>query len=165
MLAFLVIGGFGVALLLVSMIIGDVLDGAIDSIGGGDWLTGGALAGFLGAFGFAGALALAATDSVGLSIALGLLAGALVGALVGFVTLRLQRGGDEANIRSSALVGLTGTVVNDIPLDGFGEVAVVVAGHPTKLNARCGEPLRAGHGVIVDAVLSPTSVSVVPRML
>lgn len=42
---------------------------------------------------------------------------------------------------------------------------MVVAGHLTKLNARCPEPLPAGSAVIVETVLSPTSVSVVPRVI
>lgn len=163
MLAFLVIGGLGVALLLVSVLVGDHLDGALDSLGAGDWLSGGALAGFVGAFGFAGAIALSLTNSFVAAVVVGLLAGAAVGVLVGFVTVRLQRGGDEATVRSGALVGLPGTVINDIPAEGYGEVSVVIAGHLTKLNARCAEPLSSGHGVIVEAVLSPTSVSVVPR--
>lgn len=54
-------------------------------------------------------------------------------------------------------------MINDIPADGYGEVSVVVGGHLTKLNARCVEPPSAGHGITVEAVLSPTSVSVAPR--
>ena len=163
MLAFLIIGGVGLALLLVSVLVGDHLEGALDGLGAGDWLSGGALAGFIGAFGFAGAIILGATDQPVLAVLGGLVAGAVVGLAAGWLTLRLQRGGDEATVRSAALVGLAGTVVNDIPADGYGEVSVVVAGHLTKLNARCVEPLRAGHGITVEAVLSPTSVSVVPR--
>ena len=62
------------------------------------------------------------------------------------------------------LVGLTGTVVKAIP-ERVGEISVVVSGHLTKLTARCDEAVPTGHAVIIDAVLSPTSVSVTPRML
>lgn len=165
MLAFLIIGGIGIVLLLIAVIVGDVLGGALDSLGAGtDWLSG-AVAGFLGAFGFGGALALGATGSMAVAVLVGVVAGAGFGALAAWGTRQLQRGGDEGTVRSSALVGLTGTVVSDIPTQGYGQISVVVAGHLTKLNARCPEPLPAGHAVIVDAVLSPTSVSVVPRML
>jgi len=95
----------------------------------------------------------------------GLAAGVVVGVLAAVATRHLQRGGDETTVRSSALVGLTGIVINDIPAQGYGEVSVVVAGHLTKLHARCPEPVPAGHAVTIDTVLSPTSVSVVPRMI
>lgn len=165
MLAFLVIGGLGVILLLLALVVGDVFSGALDVFGGGaDWMFG-AVAGFLGAFGFAGAIVLGLTDRLSVAVLTGLVAGAVVGAIAAAAARYLQRGGDEATVRSAALVGLNGIVVNDIPDQGYGEISVVVAGHLTKLNARCPEPLAAGSPVIVDAVLSPTSVSVVPRMV
>ena len=75
MLAFLIIGGIGVVLVLISVIVGDVLGGALDGIGiGADWLTG-AVAGFLGAFGFAGAFMLGLSDSMVLATLVGLAAG------------------------------------------------------------------------------------------
>ncbi|GAA3602446.1 hypothetical protein [Microlunatus ginsengisoli] len=164
MLAFLIIGGIGIVLLLIAVIVGDALGGALDSIGiGADWVTG-AVAGFLGAFGFAGALALGLTDSTLVAVLVGLVAGIGFGALAAWGTRELQRG-DDSTVRSAALVGLTGTVISAIPEQGYGEISVVVAGHLTKLNARCAEPVPSGHAVIVDAVLSPTSVSVTPRML
>lgn len=165
MLAFLIIGGIGVVLLLIAVIVGDVLGGALDSLGvGSDWVTG-AVAGFLGAFGFAAALALGASDSMLVAVVVGLIAGVGFGALAAWGTRQLQRGGDDATVRSSALIGLTGMVISDIPAEGYGEVSVVVAGHLTKLNARCPEALTAGHAVTIEAVLSPTSVSVMPRIL
>ena len=162
MVAFLVIGGVGVLLLLVSLVAGDVLDGVFDF--GGDLFSGSALAGFLGAFGFAGALAFDATGSSGAGIGVGLASGIAVGALVGWVTLRLRRGGDEANVRSGDLPGRVGTVISAIPDGGFGEVSVMVAGHITKLNARAATALPAGTPVTVRAVLSATSVMVEPRV-
>lgn len=164
MTPFLVIGGVGVVLLVISVVIGDVLSGALDVLGGGaDWLFG-AVAGFLGAFGFVGALVLGLTDRTGLAIAVGLAAGVAIGALAAVLTRYLQRD-DQSTPRSAALVGLNGIVVNDIPAQGYGEISVVVSGHLTKLNARCPEPLAAGSPVIIDAVLSPTSVAGVPRMV
>lgn len=165
MLAFLIIGGVGLALLLISVLVGDHLSGALDGLGAGDWLSGGALAGFVGAFGFAGAIALGGTNSLLIAIIGGLVAGVVVGVAAGWLTLRLQRDGDDSTVRSSALVGVSGTVIDDIPDGGYGVISVVVAGHLTRLNARCIEPLPAGHPVTVDAVLSPTSVSVTPRYI
>ncbi|HYI57337.1 MAG TPA: hypothetical protein VEX66_04155 [Microlunatus sp.] len=164
-LPFLVIGSLGVVLLLVTLVVGDLLSGVLDAFGGGaDWMLG-AVAGFLGAFGFAGAIVLGSSEGMVGAVLAGLAAGVVVGVLAAVATRHLQRGGDETTVRSSALVGLTGIVINDIPAQGYGEVSVVVAGHLTKLHARCPEPVPAGHAVTIDTVLSPTSVSVVPRMI
>ncbi|PKW27339.1 hypothetical protein [Phycicoccus duodecadis] len=155
----LVIGGVGIALLLVSLLLGDLLDGVLDGIGP-DALSGLAIAGFLAAFGFVGALTLEAGASGPVAILVGLVAGVAAAAVAGLATRRLMRGGDESTVRSSRLVGLTGTVVEPVPVDGYGMVSVVAAGHITRLNARAAEPLGSGTAVVVTAVLSPTSVTV-----
>src|SRR6476469_726176 len=112
----LVIGGIGIALLLVSLLLGDLLDGVLDGIGP-DALSGLAVAGFLAAFGFVGALVLDAGASVPVAILAGLVAGVAAAAVAGLATRRLMRGGDESTVRSSRLVGLTGTVVEAVPAD------------------------------------------------
>lgn len=157
---FLGIGAFGLLLLVVSLIAGEFLDGLLDSFGS-DILSGAAVAGFLAAFGFVGALVhQAAGSNTALSSIAGVAAGVLVGWGVGKVSSQLMEGGDESTVRSSSLVGVTGTVVDEIPDQGFGQVSLVVAGHLTKLNARSPEPIEAGTPVTVTAVLSPTSVQV-----
>lgn len=162
MIAFLIIGSVGILLLVLSLIVGDLLDGLLDF--GGDLFSGAALAGFLGAFGFGGALVYDLSDSLGLAIGLGLVSGLVVGAGVGWASYRLKQGGDESNVRTAELTGHEGTVISAIPADGFGEVSVVAAGHITKLNARASAPLSAGTPVRVVAVLSPTSVLVESRL-
>lgn len=161
MLTFLVIGGLGILLLLVSLVVGDIFDGILEF--GGDLFGIEAIAGFLGAFGFGGALAISAGGSSGLAIGVGLVAGLVLGALAGWATSKLKKGGDEANVRSADLAGVSGTVISDIPSEGYGKVSVTVAGHITHLNARCPGGLSAGTPVTITAVLSPTSVSVAPR--
>lgn len=164
MVAFLVIGGLGVVLLLVSLLIGEFLDGMFDGVGG-EWFSGAAVAGFLGAFGFAGALAFNASSSTVVGIAVGIAAGLAIGVGVGVLTARLRTDDDTTTVRSANLVGVHGTVIFDVPAAaGYGEVSVVVAGHITKLNARSVEALPAGTAITVAAVLSPTSVSVERRM-
>lgn len=163
MTAFLVIGVVGVLFLLASLILGDFFDGVFDGVGG-DLFSGAALGGFLGVFGFVGALCLAvAPDNLVLAIVVGLVAGLLVGVAVGWVTMKLKSGGGESNVRSAGLVGLSGTVISDIPAEGYGEVSVVAVGHITKLNARAAVPLRAGTPIEVSNVLSATAVEVKPR--
>ena len=159
MTGFLVVGVVGLVLLGVSLVLGEVFDGVFDAIGG-DLLSGASLAAFLGAFGFAGALVRGGTESNGAAIGVGLAAGVVVGGLAGLLTRALRSGGDSSTVRSSALVGRSGSVVRGVPADGYGDVSVVVAGHITRLNARSSQPLTAGTSVVVTAVLSPTSVHV-----
>lgn len=161
MIAFLLIGAVGIVLLLVSLIVGDLLDGLLDF--GGDLFSGAALAGFLGAFGFAGALVYDQSDNMGLSIGLGLVAGVVAGAGAGWASYQLKQGGDEANVRTGDLTGSNGTVISDIPAQGYGEVSIVASGHITKLNARAPEALAAGTPITITAVLSATSVLVERR--
>lgn len=164
MVAFLVIGGLGIVLLLLSLLVGEFLEHVFAGIGN-DWISGAALAGFLGAFGFGGALAYTASSSTPVAVVVGILAGLVIGAGVGWLTRRLREDDDSSTVRSANLIGVHGTVVSAVPgSDGYGEVSVVVSGHITKLNARAAEALPSGTAVTVAAVLSPTSVSVERKM-
>ena len=160
MTTFLVIGGVGVALLLISVVVGDFVHGVFEGLGT-DLFSGVALAGLLGAFGFVGALVYGGTgENLTLAIVCGLVAGLAVGAAVGWLSLKLHRGGDESNVRTADLAWKNGTIISAIPADGYGEVSVVAAGHITKLNARSSTPLPAGTPITITAVLSPTAVMV-----
>lgn len=161
MTLFLVIGGIGILLLLITLVLGDVLDGAFEF--GPELISGPAVAAFLGAFGFGGALALGAGSSVGVAIAVGLGVGVLLGAGAGFVSAQLHKGGDESNVRTTSLVGRDASVVTAIPEGGFGTISIVASGHITNLNARAQEPLAPGTPVVISAVLSATSVAVERR--
>ena len=158
----LAIGGVGIVLLLVSFVLGDLVDGIFDGVGP-DGLSGLAVAGFLAAFGFVGALVLDAGASSPVAIVAGLLAGAAAGAGAGYASTKLMQGGDEDTVRSAGLVGLPGNVVEAVPENGLGVVSVVASGHITRLNARADEPLPAGSAIVVTGVLSPTSVTVSRR--
>lgn len=162
MITFLIIGAVGIFLLVFSLVLGGLLDGLLDF--GGDFFSGAALAGFLGAFGFGGALAYDASDKMWVAIVVGLVAGLVVGAGAGWASYQLKQGGDESNVRTGDLTGSAGSVISAIPADGFGEVNVVASGHITKLNARAGEPLPAGTAITITAVLSATSVLVERRV-
>lgn len=161
MTLFLTIGGLGIVLLLVTFIMGDFLDGMLEF--GGDVFSGPAVAAFLGAFGFGGALALNAGANTGVAVGVGVLVGLALGAGAGLASAQLKKGGDESNVRTSSLVGRDATVVTAIPEGGFGTVSIVASGHITSLNARAGGPLPAGTPVTITAVLSATSVAVAPR--
>lgn len=161
MTTFVVIGAVGLLLLVVSLVLGDLIDGVVDGFGP-DWLSGTALAAFLAALGFGGALALQLGASQPAAIGAGVAAGAVAGVLAGVVTRSLTNEVDRVTPTSGALVGASATVVSDVPEDGYGTISLVVAGHPTRLNARSGHALRTGTQVRVSAVLSSTSVQVEP---
>lgn len=159
MTLFLVIGGIGLAFFVLSLVLGDVFD-ALDFDFGGEFFSSAAIAAFLGALGFGGAIAL----GVGLIGPLAWLIGAVCGLALGVLTAlalrRLKRAGGGDSVRTADLVGQTGRVIEDIPADGYGVVNVSRGGHPTRLNARAAEPIRAGTLIEVVSVLSPTAVQV-----
>ncbi|MDR1807302.1 MAG: hypothetical protein LBR33_05220 [Propionibacteriaceae bacterium] len=162
MTAFIVIGVIGVLLLLLFTFIDDHLGGVFDALGGGDWFSGASLAGFLGALGFGGAIMLSLTGSTTLATLVGAAAGLLLGALVAWVLYKLKRTQDQGAPSAEGLLGVEGTVVNAIPVDGFGEVKLLHSGHLTKVNARASMALPVGQPVEVTDVISPTAVRVAP---
>ncbi|MBS2936528.1 hypothetical protein KDN32_02090 [Nocardioides sp. J2M5] len=164
MTAFLVVGALGVVLLVVALIVGDVLDGAFEGLSAGFFSTE-ALAGFLGALGFGGAIALDATGSTSLAVVIGLVLGVLLGALAAKASRFLHGDGEGDTVRTSDVLEQLGSVVSDIPADGFGVVSLSVGGHLTRLNARSSQPVPAGTRVSVTRVISPTAVEVEPLFL
>lgn len=164
MTAFLVVGALGVVLLLVALVLGDVLDGALEGLSAGFFSTE-ALAGFLGALGFGGAIALSATGSTSLAIVIGLVLGVLLGAAAAKASAFLHGSGETDAVRTSDMVERIATVVSAIPADGFGVVSVSVGGHLTRLNARSSVAVEAGTQVSVTSVISPTAVHVEPLFL
>jgi membrane protein implicated in regulation of membrane protease activity len=158
---YLVIGVVGLVVLLVSLVVGDVLDGAFDVMGG-DWFSSAALGGFVSAFGFGAATA----DAIGLPTLLTVLVGAVSGVVVAWFALwftRLVRsGGSDDPVQVSDTVGLDATVLTDIPEGGFGVVRVRVGGHTLQLNARAETAVPVGTDAHVTGVVSPTAVTVAP---
>ena len=122
------------------------------------------ITGFIGAFGFGGAIAaeLLPGHNALLAGGVGLLAafptawgaGRLMNAAINMPT--------DATLNSGDLVGATGVVISPVPAGGFGEVRLSVGGQPMKFHARSAEPLAIGTYVFVIEVPSPTSVLVEP---
>ncbi|GLX99694.1 MULTISPECIES: hypothetical protein [Actinoplanes] len=161
---FLVIGGFGVALLALALLGGELLHIGHPDAGGPVSLE--VVAGFLGAFGFAGA---AATELFGARTPVMLAAAAAVGAAAavptGWLAWRLARA--ARNMRTDAtptrddLVGTLGVVVTPVPAgSGYGEVRIRLGGQPVKLNARAVQAIPIGAQVFVVEAASETSVVV-----
>ena len=162
---FLIIGGIGVAVLAVSLFVGDVLHLGQPDLDGPFSLP--AVAGFVGAFGFAGAIA---ADLIGGSV--GTLGGVLAAAAIGgiaavptaWLAIKLARAANrmrtDATPTRGDLVGHIGVVVTPINPDGYGEVRINLGGQPVKLNARADRPVALGAQVFVVEAISDTSVVV-----
>jgi membrane protein implicated in regulation of membrane protease activity len=162
-LAFLVIGGIGLAVLVVSLLVGDLLHFGHPDADGPFSLP--AVAGFIGAFGFIGAIGaeLAPDDSTWELLAGGI-AGLLAAVPTAWLATRLARA--AMNMRTDAtptkgdLVGTMGVVVTPIPVTGYGEVTVSLGGLPLKVNARADHAIPRGARVFVIEAPSSTSVIV-----
>jgi len=161
-LGFLIIGAIGLALLIVALIFGEILD-IFDVDAAGGLLSGPVIASFLAAFGFGGALTMNATD-VGVTggALAGLASGVVVGGIAGGLTRSLMRMPTDESVRTGDLVGATAVVVTPIPEGGFGEVNVSHLGQTMKYNARASEPIDVGTPVEVTAVLSSSALMVAP---
>ena len=162
--AFLVIGGVGLALLVISLIVGEVHGALFDWIDN-DLFSGAVVAAFLSALGFVGALVEGTSGNSTTATVAGVGAGIGMGYAARARTRSLQSGEGDTTVRADALVGRQGHVVEAIPRDGMGMVSVRVAGHLTRLNARCEQPLPTGTGIQVTSVLSPTAVVVRPLVI
>jgi membrane-bound ClpP family serine protease len=146
---FLVIGLIGLALLALSLVLGDVLDGALDALAG-DVFSSAVLGAFIAATGFGGAAAQ------------GLVAGVVFGSFAVWLTRLIRDGGSDATITTDDAIGREGRVVTGIPADGFGVVNILVGGHTMRLNAKAEQPIQPGTQVHVTSVLSPSAVTVAP---
>ncbi|MEU7162591.1 hypothetical protein AB0A98_40190 [Streptomyces chrestomyceticus] len=164
MTIFLGLGIVGVALLALSLIFGNLLEGlfGLDGLLDG-WLSLPVVAGFVSMLGFTGAIVLGTSGlGVGAATAIGIATGAAAGWLTWKLSRALMCGQTAATPRDDDLVGAAGSVITAIPAQGYGEVLVRVAGQPMKLAAKSAEPVMRGTEIWVEATLSSTSVAVRP---
>ena len=164
MTAFIVIGAVGLAVVLLSLILGDLLDGVFEALDldvGGGIFSAPVLGSFLAAFGFGAALIMFATGANATLGALGGLAsGVVIGGLALLMMRTLIRMPTDETVTTARLEGAPGTVITRIPAEGYGEVTIRHHGNLHKYNARASEPLPAGTPVVVTAVLSTSAVMV-----
>lgn len=166
MTVFLVLGFVGLALIVLSLVVGDHLDAVLDGALGwleGDIFSTAVIGGFVSAFGFGAA----ASDGAGLPTAASVVIGAGVGVAVAWFAWWLTRlvkdSPSDGTVSISDAVGQVGKVLTAVPGgEGYGVVRVTVGGHVLQLNARCTTALEAGAQVNVTGVTSPTAVSVAP---
>ncbi|MBQ0847946.1 hypothetical protein ACFU9Y_43245 [Streptomyces sp. NPDC057621] len=165
---FLGLGIAGVVLLLLTLVFDGVLEGLFGGASFLDGLFDGLLslpviAGFVSMLGFGGALVLGTTGlGVLPATAVGIGAGAAAGALTWRFSRALMRDEPSATPRGTDLVGSSGSVVTPIPVGGYGEVLVYLAGQPLKIAAKSPEAVARGTEIWVEESLSPTSVAVRP---
>lgn len=166
MTGFIVIGVVGLAIVLVSLVLGDILEGLFDAFDadfGHGVFSAPVIGSFLAAFGFGAALVMTAT---GFGAAGGALGGLASGMVIGALALLLMRSlmdmPTDPTVRTADLVGATGVVITRIPEGGLGEVSLTYAGQIKKLSARSAEPVPSGTTVVVTQVASSSSVVVRP---
>jgi hypothetical protein len=162
-LIFLAIAGIALALLLLTVLVGDFLSGPFDAIGLGDgFLSSEVLLSFLATFGLTGSILLGTTDvSVLVASLAGVGAGAVVGGAAAVVTRALANGPTAHQLSPADYVDQVATVTTSIPADGMGQVHLVLAGQSTSIAARAGEPIANGSTVRIATVLGPGVVKVV----
>ncbi len=166
MTVFLVLGFVGLALVALSLLVGDHLEaafgGALNALEG-DVFSTAVLGGFLSAFGFGAA----AADGGGLPTPLTLLIGAVSGVVVGWfawwLTKLVKDGPSDGTVSIGDTVGRVGRVLTTIPGgESYGVVRVSVGGHVLQCNASALLAIEAGAEVSITGVLSPTAVTVAP---
>ncbi len=158
MSVFLVVGLVGAALLLLTLVLGDVLD--VPDVGGGV-LSGVVLGGATGAFGLVGATVEGATGP-GAAAAAGTAGALVMGALALAIGRSLTRMRSDRARTAADLLGVEGVVVTPVRAGSYGEVRLRVGGHPLKLSATAERDLAAGSPVLVVETLSSTAVRVLP---
>jgi membrane-bound ClpP family serine protease len=162
-LVFLSLGGLGVAVLAVGLLGAELLHVGHPDIDGLIPIE--AAAAFVGAFGFAAAIASDVMDA-GTPVEVAAAGGIGIGAALpaAYLALRLARA--ARNMRTDPtptrqdLVGCLGVVITPIPAGGYGEVRLRLGGQPVKFNARADRPLPTGAHVFVIDAPSDTSVVV-----
>lgn len=164
MVEFLVIGGIGLAVLVVALVVGDVLDlgGPLGGLLESDVFSIASLSAFTGAFGFGGAIAQELSSTLWVSIPVGVVMGLLFSWFTVWFTRKLKNSRTDANVNTSALVGHEALVLTAIPEGGYGQVRLRVAGHQLTYSAKAPVAIDGGTRVWITNVLSATAVEVRP---
>jgi membrane protein implicated in regulation of membrane protease activity len=175
---FLIVGGFGLLLLAASVAGGSHLHfghlhfhvhlphflghGHVSHASAEAALSTPSIAGFIGAFGFGGAIAAQVLDTRSATVPS--LIGLAVAVPFAWLAARLTRAAMEMHTDATPVqtdvIGSLGVVIREIPQQGYGEVRVAFAGQQMKFHARAALPLSAGTKILVIDAPSTTSVVV-----
>ncbi len=120
------------------------------------------IAGFIGAFGFGGAIAaqLLQPRTATIPSVIGVAAALPTAYLAARLTRAAMEMRTDATPTQQDVVGSLGVVIREIPAQGYGEVRVAFAGQLMKFHARSAESLPAGTRILVIDAPSSTSVVV-----
>jgi membrane protein implicated in regulation of membrane protease activity len=165
---FLVIGGIGAGVLVLSLLVGEI-GGALHLSADADGpFSVPAIAALIGGIGFGGAAAVAVLPDAlpdAVTVLIAVVVGLAVALPLAWAAIRLSRGlqnmPTQETLTRQHLVGAQGVVVSAVPSAGFGEVRLAVAGQHLKFSARSDVPLPTGTPVYVTETLSDTAVEVV----
>jgi len=162
-MAFLVIGGVSVAVLVLALVAGGAVHFMHVHGAGPRGLP--SIAGFVGAFGFVGAIGSELAPG-GLRLPVALAAGIIAALPTAFFAGKLASAAmnmhTDATPTQQDVVGTTGIVVTPVPVGGYGEVRVAMAGHQMKFNAKADQPLPVGTHIMVVEAPTASSVFVEP---
>ena len=114
MTTFLVIGLVGLALVGVSLVLGDLFDGVLDVLAG-DVFSSAVIGGFVSAFGFGAALMQGIGAAAVVAVPVGIGAGLVVGWLAWWLTRLVKDGGSDATLTPEDALGSSGRVITGIP--------------------------------------------------
>ena len=161
-----VIGSIGLLVVVASLVLGDLLEGAFESldidVGGGMFSTP-VIGSFLAAFGFGAVLVRTSSDAgPGIAAAGGALGGLVMAGIALWITRSLMHMATDESVRTEDVVGKPAVVVSAIPAGGLGEVTLVHLGQRLKYSARADTAVPYGGNVVVVAVTSSSSVIVEP---
>lgn len=167
MSGYILIGGVGLLLVVVSLVLDDFLDGVFDALSidtGSGLFSAPVIGSFLAALGFGAALIDSAGDvATPVALAGGLAAGVVMAGAALWITRSLMLMPTDEPVRMSDLVGKAATVVTRVPSGGYGEISLTHLGQRMKLNARAADPIPAGTAVVITEVTSASSVLVEPE--
>ncbi len=157
------LGGLALVFAIISAVVGDIFDVALDILPDGA-LSSTTTAATVAGFGFAGAAATFGMDdpSLGVVIAIGL-AGAVAGWLLAFGAHRvfMSQQQEDGATDLNAMVGRIVTVAEAPATPGaLGTALVPFLGQNRRMSFRSDEPLKAGDDVVVDAVLASNQIKV-----
>ena len=161
MSTFLIIGVAGLLLLGVSLLLGDLFDGALDGLAGDAFSSAGS-GGFVAALGFGTAAAQSAGAPLLVAVPAGVVVGGVFAWFAAWLTRVVRGGGSDDTPTVEDVIGKDATVLTDIPENGFGVVRVQIGGHVLRFNARAEQVVHVGTPVHVTGILSPTAVTVAP---
>ena len=161
---FAVIGSIGLFIVVGSLVLGDLLEGAFEALdidAGGGMFSTPVIGSFLAAFGFGAVLVRTSSEAgPGVAAAGGAAGGLVMAAIALWITKSLMHMTTDESVRTEDVVGKPAVVVSAIPAGGLGEVSLVHLGQRMKYSARADTAIPYGGDVVVVAVTSSSSLIV-----